>query len=193
MQIYLVISIIFCFSACGPLESGVIDSGWLNTGGTNDPRRLITVAYSRMYESKRIIGARNVLRRAINISEKNGDLFALAVSCNMMGDTYIYEEKDPKMAEEYYNRALPIVQNNRYNCELVETYIGFALSNELRGLTDISCNYALKCKGLMEKIKEEYHSHQIPCEGGSKTIFDTEKRLSKLFDHLNCKNISQQH
>ena len=179
----------FFIAACGPLESGVIDSGWLNTGGTNDPRRLIVVAYSRMYESNRIIGARNVLRRAIELSEKKSDLYALAVSYNMMGDTYIYKEKDPKMAEEYYYRALPIVQSNKYNCELVETYIGFALSNELRGIPGSSCNYALKCKDLMGKIKEEYHNQKHPCEGGSEAISYTEKRLNKLIDHLGCENL----
>ena len=179
----------FFIASCGPLESGVIDSGWLNTGGTNDPRRLIVIAYRRMYESNRIIGARNVLQRAIELSEKKSDLYALAVSYNMMGDTYIYEEKDPKMAEEYYYRALPIVQSNKYNCELVETYIGFALSNELSGMPGTSCNYALKCKDLMGKIKEEYHNQKYPCEGGSEAISYTEKRLNKLLDHLDCENL----
>jgi hypothetical protein len=180
------ILLVFLSGGCGPFESGVLDSGALNTGGTDDPRRLIEVAYDRMYRANRVIGARNVLKRAIERSKQSNDLYALAVSYNMMGYTYIDKEKDPNTAEKYYNKAINVISGNNFYCELVHSYIGYALSNNLRGIPENSCAYEIKARNLIEKIKLNYQKKVILCEGGLDSINVAEKRLIDLSNYLNC-------
>jgi hypothetical protein len=172
--------------SCGPLESGVLDTGALNTGGTDDPRRLIEVAYSRLYGSNRVIGARNVLKRAIEQSILYNDLYALTVSYNMMGYTYIQKEKDPNIAEGYYNKAVKIAVENNFHCELVHAYIGLSLTNNLTGIYENSCVYKDKARKLVDQIKKNYKKEVLICEGGWKSIDAAEKRLNDLNSYLKC-------
>lgn len=191
MKIFSIIQIsillLLALSGCGPLESGVIDTGFLNAGGTDDPRRLIAVAYNRMYVSNRIIGARNVLNRAIERSQKENDLYALAVSYNMMGYTYIQEEKDPNEAKKYYDKAIDLIEQNQFDCELIHYYIGMALSEELWGIKDNSCSYEIKSQETLARIKYNFQNDVGSCEYGQKEIYNAEKRLNDLSNHLSCK------
>ncbi|MDD3815647.1 MAG: tetratricopeptide repeat protein [Desulfocapsaceae bacterium] len=185
--IQLSILLLLTASGCGSLESGVIDTGFFNTGGTDDPRRLIGVAYNRMYKSNRIIGARNVLKRAIERSQKENDLYALAVSYNMMGYTYIQKEKDPNEAKKYYDKAIELIEHNEFDCELIHYYIGMALSEELLGIKDNSCSYEKKAQKTLTRIKYNFQNDVDGCEFGQKEIYIAEKRLSELSKHLSCK------
>lgn len=178
------IIIMIALYGCGPLESGVIDSGFFNTGGTDDPRKLIGIAYSRMYRSNRIIGARNVLRRAIELSEKDGDWYALAVSYNMMAYTYVEKEKDPAVAEGYYKKAYKLISENNFECELVHYYVGIALVNEMMEIEENSCEYAEEAEIALKEVKYNFQ-HQIrTCEGGQKEIVIAEDRVKKLRAHF---------
>ncbi len=185
VQIFILIML--SVSGCGPLESGVIDTGFVNTGGTDDPRRLIGVAYNRMYKSNRITGARNVLMRAIERSQKENDLYALAVSYNMMGYTYIQKEKDPNEAKQYYDKAIVLIQQNQFDCEYVHYFIGMALAEELWEIKDNSCRYENMAREKLSRIKYNYNNGEKACEYEQKEILIAEKRLDDLSTHLDCK------
>jgi hypothetical protein len=176
----LTILILFFAGGCGPFESGVLDTGVFNTGGTDDPRRLIEIAYNRMYYSNRIIGAWNVLGRAIKMSIQSNDMYALAKSYNMMGYTYIDKERDIFTAEKYYNKAIKVIEANNFNCELVHSYIGLALVNMLRGIPENACAYKRKANNLIKKIECNYKRGISSCEGGMKSINDAKKRIHEL-------------
>lgn len=178
---------LICFSGCGPIESGVVDTGILNTGGTDDPRRLIRVAHDRMYHSHRIVGARNVLRRAIERSKAEGDPYALAVSYNMMGYTYIQLEKDPKAACQYYEKAHKIINEHRFDCELVHNYIGFALAHELWGEIENACVYKENAQNAIKMVKYNQQHQLRAYEGGNKAIHSADERVRSLIEHFNCK------
>jgi tetratricopeptide (TPR) repeat protein len=181
------ILMLLSITGCGPLESGIIDTGLFNTGGTDDPRRLIGVAHNRMYKSNRIIGARNVLRRAIERSQKENDLYALAVSYNMMGYTYIQEEKDPNEAKKYYDKAFLVIEQNQFECEYIHYYIGMALTEELWRIKENSCSYEKMAQETLSRVKYNWQNDEGGCEYGKKEIESAEKRLSDLSHYLNCK------
>jgi hypothetical protein len=184
-ELILVLVTSLCICACGPIESGVIDSGAFNTGGTNNPRVLIKVAYSRMYGSNRVDGARNVLKRAIAISKKENDHYALAVSYNMMGYTYIHKEKDPVSAERYYEKALRIATSHDHKCEVVHAFVGFALSNSLKGIPENSCVFKEKAHSEYRSIMNAAESGSF-CEGGMESIRRAGKRVEELEAFLSC-------
>lgn len=173
--------VILYIAGCGP-----IDSGFLNTGGTDDPRKLIGIAYSRIYESDRIIGGRNVLRRSIEQAKKRNDTYALAVSYNMMGFTYIQEEKDPNKAKPYYDKAIEIINKNQFDCELIHYYIGMALSEKLLGIIENSCSYEEKAKKTLVQVKHNFQNQIHVYEGGQKAINIAEIRVKELSSHLKC-------
>ncbi|MCP4347662.1 MAG: hypothetical protein GY795_19325 [Desulfobacterales bacterium] len=177
---------IIAISGCGPLESGVIDSGFLNTGGTDDPRRLIGIAYNRMYKSNRIVGARNVLKRAIERSIKENDPYTLAVSYNMMGFTYIQKEKESKDAGIYYQKAIEIIEENYFDCELIHYYVGIALINEMQGIIENSCVYERKAKKTLDQVKYNFQNQIRIYKGGQKAIITAENRIKDLSLHLRC-------
>ncbi len=159
--------------------------GFLNTGGTNDPRELIGIAHSRM-KSNRVIGARNVLRRSIEQSKIKNDIYALAVSYNMMGFTYIVEEKDPGEAYDYYQKALEIINSNQFDCELIHNQIGFALMNEMWSIPENSCSYKEKAQATLDKVNFNYKNDLRKCEGDYKAISIAEERVLSLTSHLKC-------
>nr|WP_319495066.1 hypothetical protein [uncultured Desulfobacter sp.] len=180
-----VIVIITLTTSCGPLESNGLNSGILNTGGTDNPRELIGIAYNRIYKSNRIIGARNVLKRAIEQSKKNNDFYALAVSYNMMGYTFFLKEKSPNQAEYYCQKALIITEENELKCEQIHSYIGLALYSKLRDDIAFACSYEKKANILFKKIINSSEGVNV-CEGGQRSISIVSKRLSSLKLYLNC-------
>jgi hypothetical protein len=164
-------------SGCAP--------GFLNTGGTNDPRELIGVAYTRM-KSNRVVGARNVLRRSIEQSKKQHDQYALAVSYNMMGFTYIVEEKDPSKALDFYSNAFELIKSNNYECELIHNYIGVSLTNDLLGIPENVCSYRDKALKALELAKQNFREGQRKCEGGWRAVTIAEERIEKLNSKIKC-------
>jgi hypothetical protein len=64
---------------------------------TSDPRKLNAIAHDMYYERSRVTGARNMLKQAIKISEKKGDLWALTASYNDLAWTYAGLNRDPKL------------------------------------------------------------------------------------------------
>lgn len=180
-------SVCILIMACGPIESGVLDTGVFNKGGTDDPRRLIDIAYNRLYKQNRIVGARNVLKRAIERSKRTGDFYALAVSYNMMGFTYVYKEKDPSISEMYFGRAIETISGGNYNCELVHSYVGIALSNYLKEIYHNAYVYEEKAKHMMKTIRSTYKENPRVCEYGPYSINIAEKRVVELSEFLKCK------
>ncbi len=156
------------------------DWGFLSTGGTNDHRKLIGIAYYRMYKQNRVVGTRNVLRRAIALSGKKGDLWALCTSYNMMAFTYIVKDKNLDRVESYYRRAVKIAEENNFDCELIHSYIGLALSSKLRGDTDQALSYEAKAEALLKKAKHNFENRIQEYEGGQKAIDLVEERFKTL-------------
>ena len=187
----ILIPLLFVVTGCGSPFGGI-----LNTGGTNDPRKLISIAHDRMYRSGRIIGARNVLRRAIEQSEKSIDSYALAASYNMMAYTYIaqeipnhqHAEIEADAARSYYLKAKIVAKTYGHECELIHTYIGMSLTNKILGAEDKACKYRMKGERLANSVKARMKENPNICEYGEKAIKSAEKRVMELNSHLNCNN-----
>tara|TARA_B110000008_G_scaffold257238_1_gene275256 strand:+ start:103 stop:711 length:609 start_codon:yes stop_codon:yes gene_type:complete len=169
----VIIALLFLGTGCS------IDTGILNSGGTSDPRKLIGIAYHRMYEQNRVQGAINVLNQSIYRSEQRDDLWALATSHNMIAFAYLQLERHDKV-KYHYEEALEIAKENDFDCELAHSYIGLALFHGANGNKKLFLDYKSMANVCLSQIVNNVSKGIREYEFGQKAVDIVMKRVEEL-------------
>jgi tetratricopeptide (TPR) repeat protein len=164
---------------------------------TDDVDELIAIANYRMEELGRPTGARNVLRQALPLAEKEGSPVQLALVHNNLGRTFVRERIDPEFdpdgrvrkenwarAEEHYLTSLQIARTNGLRWETLQAYYNLGNLFHVKGDVLKACEYLVKCADVYTDLIK---NPTPPPTGANQTNLDmVGPRLQFYTKELGC-------